>query len=389
MPGPSDYTESGQPYDALYHNSDFYNNIFVKLWSSDDPNSPGRGDLYRFKEKLGVNFIHCYDWAAPVGQNVPNKGFVRMRDHTGFFNLCDSLQMKVTIPISNHTIKLLKEGKESEAKDNFSRIIGEVYSYSPPPTKHYAATGMWKIFNEYEFDSVDRNPAHVVTVMAWIADWETKNGIGAEGKLPVMVCTSFGMKGGIEGAGYLKDVWDVLIGSSGNQARPPNPELFWKERVVFGTNPQREGAAIRDYLNNRLPTYWRDNKIPMPPVMFTELGSNIADSGGTEQTQADWLKEQIAASKPGSYNGMMMLGACIFLNQEQPWRTGSEKTFGLMRFGADSDWGKPVKNSKVTTTFPVKAKEGWHYEKQGVYLVEQQTPKLNYKVVREAFQQWG
>ena len=62
MPGPTDYREGSGP-GTLYETSDFYNNIFEELWGNKEN---GRNDLYRFQRQLGVNFMHCYDWAAPV-----------------------------------------------------------------------------------------------------------------------------------------------------------------------------------------------------------------------------------------------------------------------------------------------------------------------------------
>lgn len=70
MPGPSNYTKTSGP-GSLYENSDFYNNIFAELWGWRNPEGfgeQGRKDLYRFQQQLGVNFIHCYDWAAPIRQ---------------------------------------------------------------------------------------------------------------------------------------------------------------------------------------------------------------------------------------------------------------------------------------------------------------------------------
>ena len=239
---------------------------------------------------------------------------------------------------------------------------------------------MWKIFNEYELN-FDRKPEHVVSVMSWIAEWEGKQQIPDAARLPVMVCTSFGVKDGIEGAGYMKDVWDALLrqGRIGDY----DAKQYWNERIVFSTNPQREGAAIKDYLGERLPNYWKRNDIPVPPVMFTELGSSIAQTGGEKQ-QAEWLSQQIEASEPGSSNGMM-LGACIFLNEERPWETGAEPSFGIMRFGPDSSWGLPKQNYQAATKFPVWDPKGWWWQKDDKYPIEQQAAKLNYQSVAKAW----
>ncbi|WP_157644272.1 hypothetical protein [Bradyrhizobium sp. WSM2793] len=384
MPGPTNYTKT-QPAGSLYENSDFYNNIFEELWGCLNPNGMGergRRDLYRFRQQLGVNFIHCYDWAAPISQKDQNGKLMLLRQHTGFLRVCHDQGMKATVPISNYTMMLLSQNKIAEARKNVEEIISEVYSVAVPPNSApIPGVGMWKIFNEYEL-WWDKDPAHVVTVMTWIAEWEGKNNILDQNALPVMVCTSFGVEDNIPGAGYLKKVRDVLLqrGRIGNH----DSASFWNERIVFATNPQNPGSYIRDYLANSLPNYWKRYDISAPPVMFTELGSSIEQTGGEAQ-QAEWLLEQIAASKPGSSNGMM-LGACVFLNEERPWEAGAEKTFGLMRFGPDSSWGFPKQNFQADTTYPQWDPSGWWWPKAATYPVEQQAPKLSYRSVARA---WG
>ena len=382
MPGPSNYTKTSG---GLYENSDFYNNIFLELWSYRNPMPSelyGRGDLSRFQKQLGVNFIHCYDWAAPITQKDQNGNEQKFLEHVDFLRVCNFHGMKATIPISNYTMQLLSEGKVVEARKNVESIIGEIYTPQVPPNRApIPGAGMWKIFNEYEL-WFDRKPEHVVTVMTWIVEWELKNSIQDQNALPMMVCTSFGMEDGIEGAGYLKKVRDALFrqGKIGSF----DPAQFWNERIVFATNPQREGAAIADYLADRLPAYWKSYDIPVPPVMFTELGSSIEQTG-SEANQAEWMSQQIEASKPGGSNGMM-LGACVFLNEERPWEDGAEKTFGVMRFGADSSWGWPKENHQADTKYPVWDPKGWYWQQSAKYPVEQQVPKLNYRSVAKA---WG
>jgi hypothetical protein len=384
MPGPTDYRKNVPP-NTLYENSDFYNNIFEELWGYINPlgqGEKGRKDLYRFQQKLGINFIHCYDWAAPVSQQDQNGKVLLFRQHAGFLRVCSNLGMKATVPISNYTMDLLSQGKTVLARQNVEAIIGEIYASSPPPARApIPGVGMWKIFNEYEL-WFDRKPEHVATVMTWIAEWEARNSVLDLNRLPMMVCTSFGTEDGIQGAAYLKKVRDVLI----RQGKIGNIDAadFWNQRIVFSTNPQNPGSDIQDFLNNRLPNYWRRYNIPIPPVMFTELGSSIEQTG-SEARQADWLTQQIAASKPGGSNGMM-LGACVFLNEERPWEDGAEKTFGIMRFGPDGSWGLPKQNYQARTKYPQWDPNGWWWQKDATYPVEQQTPKANYQSVAKA---WG
>lgn len=380
MPAPSDYVPTGAP--GLYENSDFYNNIFSELWGPVSPASGrrGRADLRRFRERLGINFIHCYDWAAPIAQKGQAGQDRALLDHLGFLQACHELGMAATIPISNYTLDLLSQGKTDLSRRNVERIIEEIHGTgaikAPIP-----GAGIWKIFNEYELN-FDRRPEHVVTVMNWIAEWEQAHAVADDHRLPVMVCTSFAMKDGIEGAAALGDVRHIL--QQQGRVGPYDAVSFWNERIVFATNPQNPAPDIRDYLTRRLPAYWRQKEVPAPPVMFTELGSSIEQAGSEEQ-QARRLGEQIAAATPEGRDNPL-LGACVFLNEERPWEQGAERSFGLLRFAPDHDWGRPERNYQAHTRYPVWDPQGWWWQKDATYPVEQQAEKLAYRAVATA---WG
>lgn len=376
MPAPGNYIPAGEP-GGLYETSDFCSNVFDQLWGMEAGGAQGmdgRGDLRRFREQLGVNFIHCYDWAAPIVQD--DKPLLH---HTGFLETCHRLGMNATIPISNYTMDLLSRQKTEEARWNVQHIVEEIYA-TEPTRAPLPGAGLWKIFNEYEL-SFDRNPEHVVTVMAWIAEWEDRFGVSDDSRLPITVCTSFAMSDGIEGAGALHAVHEAL--RRREQIGNTDADAFWRERIVFATNPQNPARDIADYLDYRLPAYWKRRGIPAPPVMFTELGSSIEQAGGEAQ-QAQWLAEQLDVSKPGSSNGLM-LGACVFLNEERPWETGAERSFGLLRFGPDSAWGRPRQNHPAPTRYPVWDPRGWWWLKEATYPVEQQAEKMGYRSVATAW----
>jgi hypothetical protein len=369
MPGPSDYTKTKG---VQYFDSDFYNEDFSALWSPAGTGSlnVGRGDLDRFQTQLGVNFIHCYDWSAPV----PSLG---LRNHLKFLQECVKRGMKATIPISNYTYWLLSVGRNADAQTNIHNVFAEIYGNGQTPA---SGAGMWKIFNEYEL-WFDRNPNHVVTALSFLVAEEDNLNLPDSARLPIMIDTSFGVKDGIEGAGYLKDVWTALLGQSAIGSY--SPADFWNARIVFSTNPQNDGPDVADYLANRLPQYWISRNVPIPPVMFTELGSSIQQTG-SEQAQAEWMTRQLAASKPGASNGMM-LGACVFLNEERPWEAGAERGFGISRFGPAGDWPWPPQNWVANTQYPQWTKDGQPYAAQGSYPVEQQAAKPNYLAVAKAW----
>lgn len=366
MPGPTNYTKQKL---AQYFDSDFYNSDFEALWGYVAPDQ-GRQDLARFKDRLGINFIHCYDWSAPA--QVANGPL--LRDHRPFIASAAAQGQAVTIPISNYTLTLILEGKEADARANVEKVYREIYPNQAP----LKGAAMWKIFNEFDLNG--NNPETVVTVIGWIVDKEDKESLMDGARLPIMVDTSFGLSDGVCG-GAIKGVWQALKarGTIGHYTA----DDFWRQRFVFATNPQNDGPFIVDYLRNTLDPFWNSIGAAVPPVMFTELGSNETQTGGEAQ-QAAWLKAQIEASTPGLHHPLM-LGACVFLNEERVWEQGPELTFGIMRFGdtAANDWPHPSANHIAGTTYPQWDRGGHPYPVKGSYPVERQMPKLNYTVVRD------
>jgi len=120
---------------------------------------------------------------------------------------------------------------------------------------------------------------------------------------------------------------------------------------IFGTS-----ALCRDEAQTRVPTswsswpiacpFWSVTTFPVPPV--TSPSWAHASNRRTVKLAGGGLA-QLAASKPGSSNGMM-LGACVFLNEERPGDR-EEKT--------------------AAPSIPVGPK-GWWWLKDPTYPVEQQ-----------------
>src|SRR5262249_52404662 len=82
---------------TIYYDSDFYNEDFQALWGkAEGSNTWRRNDLGRFQQELQANFVHLYDWNADEAK----------RKHISFLNYARDLGMRVTIPISNETLRI-------------------------------------------------------------------------------------------------------------------------------------------------------------------------------------------------------------------------------------------------------------------------------------------
>jgi hypothetical protein len=82
----------------------------------------------------------------------------------------------------------------------------------------------------------------------------------------------------------------------------------------------------------------------------------------------------------------MMLGACVFINEQRPWEDGPERTFGVLKFGASTEWPWPSSSPYIMPThYPAWNEKGDPYAVAGSYPVEQQVAKLNYFAVVKAW----
>ncbi len=324
---------------TIYYDSDFYNSDFDRLWSG---NGGGRDDLRRFKEQLNVNFVHLYDWNPGTQAGAPNGG--KMRNHIPFLDYANSLGIKVAIPISNDQMKTAYcTGNTSLARLNAQNMFNEIYGVG---TRPHPAAGVLKIFNEPNVSEC-KNMALVADACAIWKSLEDVRAVPDANRLPIIFPVTFGISNGMPGGGMLP-AWQAIRdnGSLG--------EAFWRDRIIYATNPFNEGSFMRNWLTETVPAWFAQNGIPAEtPIMFAEYGRSSDESNPqNEQGQATWVSEQFAIlqNKPKGF-----LGACLFLYDTQFWKAPPEPNFTgtdfVVNSGGTSKWPLPASDFPVNQKY--------------------------------------
>jgi hypothetical protein len=372
---------------TIYYDADFYNKDFQALWGPREGNGPWRrDDLARFHYQLGANFVHLYDW-NPVETS---------RDHGPFLDYAAKLGMRVTVPISNDTLRIMclppNQRKSWENwENNVTQVFNTIYKNGTTP---HAAAGVLKIFNEFNVSQC-KNPDYVAEVAyKWkqLEDSRVVNGqtqtVPDGQRLPIIFPVTFGDSNGFPG-GDVTLAFKAIIKKFGNQ----DGLAFWQQRVIYATNPFTKGDFALKWLGD-LPAKLKNNGIPPDtPVMFTEYGTDKYGDWKDEDAQAAFVKSQFESVyltngkylKPGNF-----LGAAAFISNYRHWWSGDEPLYGLMNYrqvGRAGRWGSEPSNPRNETV------EYWNPIGQArwsaTYQVEIQRPRKAYCAIMNVFWRSG
>jgi hypothetical protein len=400
-PEPSDDFETTP---NQYFDSDFWNNNFTPMWSSqmDIPgfrsggkSVSGRGDLAKFKS-LGVNFLHVYNWS-------PN------RDHRTFLAAAKAQGMSATVPISNYSVSLAKTGSLTPKTfvyqlENVQDIFNQVYpnwkqgnfTLSPGIT-------MWLVTNEPDYNNF--SPAQVTQLVQEVNYCENQAGIPDANRLPVAVPLSYGTSW----AGYSNKTPGVAqvealyngfnqsapFTAATNHANPSQtvtvpalPSGFFTTRFVWAVNPI--GNDIDYFLGEKSnPNIFAPYNHPVNassqinwngiPMIFTELGPSSGEPNTNPTKQAEILKHQLQTVRFAEKSGKapQFDGAMVFQSLDQiAHKTKAESHFGIETF-------KKGDFKTITDVPPTVLPPGPDH--QDVWRLDVLEPKPAWNVVKEAF----
>ena len=301
---PSDYI-AGLP---AYYDTDFFNSDFTQLWSTS-----GRGDLREMAQDLGANLIRLYNWNPA-------------RNHLSFLNEAHRLGLRVAVPISNYFVS-----QDPDAARHIADIVRQIYvdESGRPSTTPHPAVAMWTIGNEMDLAPGDRraNMAKVAAATASLVAGESS--VGATRRLTVSSPVSFAALDGAPPA--------IAATQMAMDQMTANPALgagFVRSRFVAAVNTFNPGADLRRWIATFAAT------IPDTSVWFSELGINTSASCNgfpapctpSDDQQGAYIAGQWREAPPGTAG--VYLGGAAFEFQDEPWKGGTEATFGLSKFAS-------------------------------------------------------
>ncbi|MDP5199815.1 hypothetical protein [Flavobacterium sp. DG2-3] len=307
VPAPADDTPNPPP---KYFDTDFTNSHFPLLWGKADG---GRGDVSNLANELKVNFLHLYDWSTPPAPDKQPGPY--QRSHISFLDECAANNIKVFVPISNYFLSELHKG--NDVIPFITAMVTEIYNAGTTPHK---AAGMWGIGNEFDLAG-GFTVIEVAKMIQILINIEKSLGIPASALLPITSPVSFAdpTNKNIPGIKAIRKLQAAFIAL--------DLEDVWDTRFIASTNPQNDGAYIKNYIDVTFPSYF-----PNLPFFFAEMGVPIKSDSAvkTEDDQAAWVLSQIENSHPRNN----FLGVCIFQFLDQTaLKKGSEATFGMMKQG--------------------------------------------------------
>ncbi len=342
QPAPSDYTPCQS---CPYFDTDFANDAFKELWSSE---GGGRGDLAAL-QGLGVNLVRLYNWNP-------------QRDHLGFLNEAHRRGIRVVVPISNYFV--LTDGRA------LPDIVRQVYvdeSGRPSKTPHPAVVA-WSVGNELDLaggDDPDRLRDRLRPAGAAIAALvRAEDALGAARRLPVSVPVSFATFGEpVAAFAALRTLLDVI------RAEPGLGDAFIAQRHLPAVQTFNPGRDLHDWLERFA------REFPGQAVWFSELGVATQNACGgfappcepSEGQQAAYIAAQWREAPPGSAGGAY-LGGAAFEFIDEPWKGGTEATFGLARFAGEGRF-RPVRDFRVDELVPKPAWDAFRDPVDGVRFV--------------------
>jgi hypothetical protein len=350
-PKPSDYCQINQPLKCdgdpathLYFDTDFANDDFKGLWSSDNPGGTGsgRGDLEKMANDTNINFLHLYNWTAPT-----------FRHHINFLNECSRLGIRVALPISNFTLQCI-QGRQgcidaigggdpvAFAKQNIKNILSEVITNGKP----HEAIAMWLIGNEPDNPEPGAGYPNglmpvVATAIQFLLEAEKELGVVADGnKLPISVPLTFGLYGAPPLEPGIVKTKELIDAINNNPMTAP----VLATRFVVALNPFNK----RDFMEPYLATTFPDN-VPNVALWLGEYGFSSFDSGGETQ-QAQIVKAQLELCEslitnptPTTNPDDYFLGCSYFEWLNEDWKGGAEATWGALKFdGTQEGTGRTV-----------------------------------------------
>ena len=304
----------------IYFGSDIARKQTGSLWKTESylsescaPNC--RNDLKTIKD-MGINLIRLYDWD-------------NRNDHSQFLNYCQSLGIKVVVPISNYLPKHPEYWKEQVplylTKKNFGN--------SSETDWHPAIAGI--IIGNELYGETDFDPATLYkNAIGLVAQLLTKSDAkGYSQGVPVGIPLIFTPRG----APFAANGADMPCWNLFNQLLTDSRVAQYKSQIMLCPNTYNDEEYLfenaegtgRGWVQQTYEKFQR-------PILFTEIGKSRQNSDYTPTYVQNQLKASVTYQQN---NPTQLLGACHFQFSDKVWKqtsddSDSEGAFGAFHHGA-------------------------------------------------------
>ncbi len=303
----------------IYFGSDIARKQMGSLWGTQSYLSQScapycRNDLQTLKD-MGVNLIRLYDWD-------------NRNDHSQFLNYCQSLGIKVVVPISNY----LPENPQFWADQIPVYLQSGNFGNSSGTDWHPAVAGVI-IANEPFLVSDYDPPTLFANAIGLAAQFLAgANAKGFSQNIPVGIPLAFIPRG----APFASNGADLPCWNQFNQILTDSRLAPYKNRLMLCANTYND----KDYLFVNAQSTgqgWVQQTYAQfqTPILFTEIGRSRAQEGYS----VAYVQDQLQASNDyRQSNPEQFLGACHFQFSNKVWMqtpndSDSEGAFGSFSHG--------------------------------------------------------
>ncbi len=304
----------------IYFGSDIARKQTGSLWGtqsylSESCDANCRNDLQTIKD-MGINLIRLYDWD-------------NRNDHSQFLNYCQSLGIKVVVPISNYLPKHPEYWNDQVPLylpyGNFGNSSGTDW--------HPAIAGIIignELYGETDFDHATLYKNAIGLVAQLLAAADAK---GYSQGVPVGIPLIFAPRG----APFTANGADMPCWNLFNQLLTDSRVAQYKNQLMLCPNTYNDETYLFENAEGTgsgwvQQTYEKFQR----PILFTEIGKSRQNSDYTPT----YVQNQLTASITYQQNNpTQLLGACHFQFSDKVWKqtsddSDSEGAFGAFHHGA-------------------------------------------------------
>ena len=299
----------------IYFGSDIARNQAGSLWGtqsylSEDCAPYCRNDLLTIRN-MGINLIRLYDWD-------------NRNDHSKFLDYCDSLEIKVVVPISNY-LPMHPEYWNDQVP---LYLKHGNFGNSSETDWHPAVAGVIVANEIYNIGNVDQDALYNNAIGLVAQLLAAANAKGYSQGVPMGIPLLFGPRG----APFASNGADMPCWNLFNRFLMDPRVAPYKNQLMLCANTYN---GKEDLFENILGTGdgWVQQTYQQfqTPILFTEIGQTRTNNPNTPAYVQNQLESAIAYQQS---NPEQLFGACHFQFSDKVWKQQSNDSDSEGAFGA-------------------------------------------------------